>query len=202
MRKIIIALFIGLLVCTGCTQVATSSTRNYKTFEVSDKALLYKIPPLWYQLDPHYAEIPYGDDTVGKSGCGLCAAATAISYIEQQSITPLELVHKYGSSCVVYGVNDMALFCEKLHTDYNTSNSEQLWTTEQMLPYLEDGALIFASVEGKLLDKEYNGHIVVLWKQGDDYYVIDSMDMTQSIPMTKNVLLQNDFIYFYAIWKD
>ena len=201
MRKFIVIFMCVLLLCVGCTTVPMHS-KNTEIFEVNDSPLLYDVPPLWYQLDPHYRGLPYGYDTIGESGCGLCSAATAISFIEQDNITPLDLYNKYSDSCVVYGVNDMALFCEHFREDYGTVNSEQLWFIDQALEHLAQGHLIFASVEGTLAGAEYGGHIVVLWKdKGDDYYVIDSMQLHPT-RMLKDVLVQNDFVYFYAIWKE
>ena len=44
--------------------------------------------PLFLQKDPQWADAAYSDETIGTYGCGLTAAAMALSYLNGREVTP------------------------------------------------------------------------------------------------------------------
>lgn len=77
-------------------------------------------PPLYCQTDERWGGLPYAtaDSTVAESGCGLCCAAMAASYITGEDITPPVLLNLVGNRCIDAGQNHMGRFCEELSALY------------------------------------------------------------------------------------
>lgn len=164
---------------------------------VKDKqAIVYEYPPYYKQYDERWASVPYANGTIETSGCGLCAAASYISFATQSEITPADLEAAVGSTCTVNGVNDMAIFLDYFEYYYGTTHSDIFWTKDEAYARLDEGYLLFAGVEGQIGPNNYAGHVVLLWKQ---YGRINVMD-----PASDNLggladeeFYNADFTYFY-----
>lgn len=160
------------------------------------RAIVYEYPPYYKQYDERWASVPYANGTIETSGCGLCAAASYISFATQSEITPADLENSVGSACTVNGVNDMGLFLDYFEDYYGTIHSDIFWTKDEAYDRLDEGYLLFAGVEGQIGPNNYAGHVVLLWKQ---YGHINVMDSASDIlgGLTDEEFFTADFTYFY-----
>ena len=136
--------------------------------------ILYEFPPYYMQYDERWADISYATNNIEQSGCGLCAAASYLSFYLQEEVTPADLVDEVGNTCVVYGVNDMSLFLEYFDDEYSVQHSDIFWTKDQAYRWLDAGYPLFAGVDGQIGPNTYGGHVVLLWKQYGHINVMDS----------------------------
>ena len=162
------------------------------------RPIIHEFPPYYYQFDDRWASQEYAGATVEKSGCGLCAAASALSFYTQQSITPVDLYNQVGSSCTVNGVNDMHLFLEYFSAQYGVQYSDIYWLKDEAYEALNNGLLVFAGVNGQIGPEYYTGHIVLMWKQYGHINVMDSASDTFG-GMTDEEFFEADFVYFYSM---
>lgn len=86
-----------------------SMSKNKK--EVSVEWFMTTIPfvpnkgmsmPLYLQYSTAFSNVAFGEDTVGASGCGPCALAMALSYVNDEIITPGEVCEKIGGEDTAY----------------------------------------------------------------------------------------------------
>lgn len=196
---IFLVLEISAIVCL--MHRSTSSTlQDYIVPVIYDtpRPIVYEFPPYYYQFDNRWASQEYAGATIEKSGCGLCAAASALSFYTQQSITPMDLYNQVGSSCTVNGVNDMRLFLEHFSRQYNIKHSDIYWLKDEAYEALNSELLVFAGVNGQIGPEYYTGHIVLMWKQYGHINVMDSASETFG-GMTDEEFFESDFVYFYSM---
>lgn len=163
-------------------------------------------PPHYVQTDPLWSGYPYGSGTVETHGCGLTCVASYISYITNDSSYQVDdLLKEVGNTCLTADVNDMGKFCDFLESKYLVDCTAQLWILDTAKDYLRDGYMLFASMEGTLLDgyRSYEGHIVLVYEWNEDgIWIMDPGDLTFNSPLTED---QFDSVfkgeYFYAIKK-
>lgn len=163
-------------------------------------------PPHYVQTDPLWSGYPYGSGTVETHGCGLTCVASYISYITNDSSYQVDdLLKEVGNTCLTADVNDMGKFCDFLESKYLVDCTAQLWILDTAKDYLRDGYMLFASMEGTLLDgyRSYEGHIVLVYEWNKDgIWIMDPGDSTFNSPLTED---QFDSVfkgeYFYAIKK-
>ncbi len=173
--------------------------------EVKEKPVRTE-PPLYYQADERWGGLPYAtaDSTVAESGCGLCAAAMAASYITGEDITPPVLLNLVGNRCIDGGMNHMGRFCKELHDLYGAEYVD-LWTLDDAESYLRDGWMLFSGMGGSVNEggKEYGAHVLLVWKCDDDgVYIRDPDDPTLMAPVSWERFREIKWgSYFYAIRK-
>lgn len=161
-------------------------------------------PPLYYQADERWGGLPYAtaDSCVAESGCGLCCAAMAASYLTGEDITPPALLNLVGNRCIDGGVNHMGRFCEELRDLYGIEYRD-LWTLEDAESHLRDGWMLFAGMEGAVYEggKEYGGHVLLIWKCDEEgVYIRDPDDPTLQAPISWERFRAIEWgSYFYAI---
>lgn len=163
-------------------------------------------PPHYVQTDPLWSGYPYGSGTVETHGCGLTCVASYISYITNDSSYQVDdLLKEVGNDCLTADVNDMGKFCDFLKSEYLVECTTQLWILDTAKDYLKNGYMLFASMEGTLMDgyRDYEGHIVLVYRWDEDgIWVMDPGDSTFNSPLTED---QFDSVfrgeYFYAIKK-
>lgn len=70
-----------------------------------------------------------------------------------------------------------------------------------VLQNVSDGWLAFAGMSGTLGDRDYGGHVVLIWRADDDgYWIRDPASAGNSArTFTLEELEQVDFHYFYCI---
>lgn len=160
--------------------------------------------PLYLQTDERWGGLPYAtaDSCVAESGCGLCCAAMAASYLSGEDITPPVLLNLVGNRCIDGGVNHMGRFCEELRDLYGIEYRD-LWTLEDAESHLRDGWMLFAGMEGAVYEggKEYGGHVLLIWKCDEEgVYIRDPDDATLTAPISWERFREIEWgSYFYAI---
>lgn len=161
-------------------------------------------PPLYYQADERWGGLPYAtaDSCVAESGCGLCCAAMAASYLTGEEITPPVLLNLVGNRCIDGGVNHMGRFCEEMQDLYSIEYRD-LWTLEDAESHLRDGWMLFAGMEGAVYEggKEYGGHVLLIWKCDEEgVYIRDPDDPNLQSPISWERFRAIECgSYFYAI---
>lgn len=145
----------------------------------NSRARKYQMP-LYLQTQQSWSNVPYGNNTIGISGCGLTCAAMTVEWFTGERCTPFDLVYQVGNNCMVYAddgtlVNDMGLFGDYLHEKYGFDVSEQYWNVKRALAEVNNDysqAVVWAGVNGQLGDEWYDGHIIVIYRVGDEYVEI------------------------------
>lgn len=158
--------------------------------------------PLFLQKDPQWADAAYSDETIGTYGCGLTAAAMALSYLNGREVTPDLLAAFVGESCLTDRVNDMAKFSTYLAKTYHFETRNTFWGTGEALKAVDDGWIVFAGVTGTLGERSYGSHVVMIWRENADgtYALRDPDDGTNSIhAWTTDELNAVSFTQFNAI---
>lgn len=158
--------------------------------------------PLFLQKDPQWADVAYSDETIGTYGCGLTAAAMALSYLNGREVTPDLLAAFVGENCLTDRVNDMAKFSAYMTKNYSLKSRDTFWGTDEALKAVEDGWIVFAGVTGTLGERSYGSHVVMIWRENADgtYALRDPDDGTNSIhAWTANELNAVTFTQFNAI---
>lgn len=161
-------------------------------------------PPLYYQKDERWGGLPYAtaDSDIAESGCGLCCAAMAASYITGEDITPPVLLNLVGNRCIDGGMNHMGRFCEELNALYGIEYQD-LWSLEDAEEYLRAGWMIFAGMGGKVYPegREYGAHVLLVWRcDSENVYIKDPDDVSFGGSITWEQFEAIDWgSYFYAI---
>lgn len=158
--------------------------------------------PLFLQKDPQWADVAYSDETIGTYGCGLTAAAMALSYLNGREVTPDLLAAFVGENCLTDRVNDMAKFSAYMTKNYSMKSRDTFWGTDEALKAVEDGWIVFAGVTGTLGERSYGSHVVMIWRENADgtYALRDPDDGTNSIhAWTADELNAVTFTQFNAI---
>lgn len=159
--------------------------------------------PAYYQTDAAWSALPYAYGTVASSGCGLTAAAMAVSWWARDEVTPAELRDRYGDSCTIGGLNDMQRFRDRVCADYGLAGSERYWSIEQAVSDAEAGKTVWCSVSGRFGDGWYGGHIVLLWHDGASLRVSDPANHANTRAWrAEELLAQGCWKYFYSIWME
>lgn len=164
--------------------------------------------PIYLQTNSTWVGLPYGDSTIGESGCGLTVAAMTIEHFLGVVCTPDSLAGAVGDSCLVYSndgtlVNDMSRFGEFCVRTYRFSVSEQYWNVETALNSVRgDSNVVWAGVSGMLGEKFYNGHVVALYRVTDTHVWLrdpDSAENSVTAFPIDYVLNNVDWQYFYNV---
>ena len=164
--------------------------------------------PIYLQGDPAWKSIPYAGTTIGYAGCGLTAAASCFSALTGEEITPLTLQQMVGNSCTVGGVNDMGKFAAFGKNRWGLQHTGALGISRgnisSMLNQLDQGHFVFASMQGSYpggVGYIANGHILLLYKEGNAYYMMDPAYSENSREWSVESLNQIRWKYCYGIWN-
>jgi len=138
--------------------------------------------PLFLQKDLRWYGVQYADGCIGTHGCGLTAAAMATTYITGSLVTPEYLANASGNEFITDGVNDPDKICKWLSDKYGMAYSGEAWTLDEGLALVENGYCVLASMSGKLGERSYGGHVILIYGRfGTDYLVRDPDDGENSI---------------------
>lgn len=193
----------GFSLLVSVSQPETNAPISYELATIYDTPA-HAEPPLYYQADERWGGLPYAtaDSTVAESGCGLCCAAMAASYITGEDITPPVLLNLVGNRCIDGGMNHMGRFCEELNDLYGIEYQD-LWSLEDAEEHLRAGWMIFAGMGGKVYPKgrEYGAHVLLIWRcDSKSVYIKDPDDVTFGGSVTWEQFEAIDWgSYFYAI---
>lgn len=160
--------------------------------------------PLWLQDDPQWSGVPYAGGTIGDSGCGLVCAAMAVKYMTVQDVTPPMLADAVVDSCITGGVNDPGKFCAWIaehYPEYGIEHSGILYKLDDALAQVDAGWLAFAGMSGRLGERDYEGHVVLIWLgDGGTYWIRDPASGANSQrAWTREELEGIEWKYFYTI---
>lgn len=166
--------------------------------------------PLYLQTQQSWSNVPYGNDTIGISGCGLTCAAMTVEWFTGERCTPFDLANQVGNHCMVYAddgtlVNDMGLFGDYLHEKYGFDVSEQYWSVKRALAEVNNDysqTVVWAGVNGQLGNEWYDGHVIVIYRVDDEYveirdpYSQENSEARYSIYDFENM---DCWTYFYTV---
>lgn len=157
--------------------------------------------PLFLQKDMKWYGKEYADGCIGTHGCGLIAAAMALSYISGEIVTPDNLASLSGDEFITDGVNDPDKICNWLSDNYNLLYSGEVWTLEDGLKLVNEGYCVLASMSGKLGERVYDSHVVLIYGMyGMDYLIRDPDDGDNSIrSFSEEELRETTWISFNGI---
>lgn len=165
--------------------------------------------PLMLQTDPQWSDVPYGQDTIGESGCGLVAATMALDYLAKVYKVPSDVAEEVGDACLVPASNgmgldnDMAAFGRYFDEQYGLKTSERYYDAQNALESLKAGNLVFASTTGPIGSTAYpDGHIVLLWKYVDGLVWLrdPASGENSSVPISDAEFVNGImWSYFYSI---
>lgn len=132
--------------------------------------------PLYLQKDLRWSDAPYAEGTIGSHGCGLTCAAMAMTFITGDYVSPDSLAIQSGDAFVTDGVNDPDKICQWLVDNYGVEWSGEKWTLDDGLALVDDGYVVIASMSGKLGDRNYGGHNVLIYAHTDGGYLVRDPD--------------------------
>lgn len=163
------------------------------------------VMPAYLQIDSRWAGIAYAGGTIETNGCGLTCAAASYQYLTGVETTPASLQAEVGDSCTDgNGNNDMALFIQWMQSkDASIKSTEQLWYDRDLVDQIQQKHVVFLAVSGQFGEKQYGGHLVVLFN-GDSYgFDVLDPDCKQNCGRwTYSELEAVKWSYCYGIWKE
>lgn len=170
-----------------------------------DASMSNGVMPAYLQVDSRWAGIAYAGGTIETNGCGLTCAAASYQYLTGIETTPASLQAEVGDSCTDgNGNNDMALFIQWMQgKDASIKSTEQLWYDRDLVDQIQQKHVVFLAVSGQFGEKQYGGHLVVLFN-GDSYgFDVLDPDYKQNCGRwTYEMLDAVSWTYCYGIWKE
>lgn len=132
--------------------------------------------PLYLQDDIRWSSVAYADGTIGSHGCGLTCAAMAMTYLTGSYVSPDSLAIQSGDAFVTNGLNDPDKICQWLVDQYGVTWSGEKWTLDDGLALVDDGYVVIAGMMGRLGDRNYSGHNVLIYAHVDGGYLVRDPD--------------------------
>ncbi len=160
--------------------------------------------PIYLQTDERWGGLPYADETLSVSGCGLTCAAMAWSYFTGDDWTPIEMLNAVGNDFVQEGQNYMPGFCSWMHEqDADIASSVIYEDMARALDDLEGGSLIFAEMQGRLEEggRSYGGHIVLLTGFDKENVIVHDPCSPYAVALSLEQMTCVDWGYFISIWR-
>lgn len=160
--------------------------------------------PIYLQTDERWGGLPYADETLSVSGCGLTCAAMAWSYFTGDDWTPIEMLNAVGNNFVQEGQNYMPGFCSWMHEQDATIASSVIYKDmARALDDLEGGSLIFAEMQGQLEEggRSYGGHIVLLTGFDKENVIVHDPCSPYAVALSLEQMTCVDWGYFISIWR-
>lgn len=160
--------------------------------------------PLYLQTDERWGGLPYADETLSVSGCGLTCAAMAWSYFSGEDWTPIDMLNAVGNDYVQDGQNYMPGFCAWMHERDAAITSSVIY--EDMARALEDleaESLVFAEMQGQLEDggRNYGGHIVLLTGFDEENVIVHDPCSPYAVTLSLEQMAGVDWGYFISIGR-
>lgn len=146
--------------------------------------------PLYLQKDPSWKDVSYAGGTVGDNGCGLVSLCMALDYLNGSHVTPDKLAGIGNENWTTDSMTDPDMMCEYASREWNIKWDGEAWDFDSALDEVSNGAVCIASMSGKLGERTYQSHIVLVYKVADgNIYLRDPDDGTNSItPFTREDL--------------
>lgn len=139
--------------------------------------------PIMSQDDPTWANKPYGGGTIGTHGCGLTSLAMALTYLRGEQVRPDDLADDSDGAFITAGINDMNKMCPwVVKNGYGVYWSGESWDLQDVEHWLDNGYVVMASVSGKIGERSYGSHIVLIYKRdANGWHIRDPKNMNNSL---------------------
>lgn len=197
----------GMSICAAMIFTAPQKPAE-EPIQIVQNAVMEDSPapsvPIYLQTDERWGGLPYADETLSVSGCGLTCAAMAWSYFSGDNWTPVEMLNAVGNDFVQEGQNYMPGFCSWMHEqDADIASSVIYEDMERALDDLEGGSLIFAEMQGRLEDggRSYGGHIVLLTGFDEENVIVHDPCNPYAVTLSLEQMTCVDWGYFISVWR-
>lgn len=197
----------GMSICAAMIFTAPQKPAE-EPIQIVQNAVMEDSPapsvPIYLQTDERWGGLPYADETLSVSGCGLTCAAMAWSYFSGDDWTPVEMLNAVGNDFVQEGQNYMPGFCSWMHEqDADIASSVIYEDMERALDDLKGGSLIFAEMQGRLEDggRSYGGHIVLLTGFDEENVIVHDPCGTYAVTLSLEQMTCVDWGYFISVWR-
>lgn len=197
----------GMSICAAMIFTAPQKPAE-EPIQIVQNAVMEDSPapsvPIYLQTDERWGGLPYADETLSVSGCGLTCAAMAWSYFSGDNWTPVEMLNAVGNDFVQEGQNYMPGFCSWMHEqDAAIASSVIYEDMERALDDLEGGSLIFAEMQGRLEDggRSYGGHIVLLTGFDEENVIVHDPCSPYAVTLSLKQMTCVDWGYFISVWR-
>lgn len=197
----------GMSICAAMIFTAPQKPAE-EPIQIVQNAVMEDSPapsvPIYLQTDERWGGLPYADETLSVSGCGLTCAAMAWSYFSGDDWTPVEMLNAVGNDFVQEGQNYMPGFCSWMHEqDADIASSVIYEDMERALDDLEGGSLIFAEMQGRLEDggRSYGGHIVLLTGFDEENVIVHDPCIPYAVTLSLEQMTCVDWGYFISVWR-
>lgn len=197
----------GMSICAAMIFTAPQKPAE-EPIQIVQNAVMEDSPapsvPIYLQTDERWGGLPYADETLSVSGCGLTCAAMAWSYFSGDDWTPVEMLNAVGNDFVQDGQNYMPGFCSWMHEqDADIASSVIYEDMERALDDLEGGSLIFAEMQGRLEDggRSYGGHIVLLTGFDKENVIVHDPCSPYAVTLSLEKMTCVDWGYFISVWR-
>ena len=138
--------------------------------------------PLYLQTDPIWKDTGYSEGTIETYGCGLTDLAMMLTKLLGFPVYPNDLA-RHQNMFLEAGVNNPDAMCKWASDTYHLTWSGEVWGFEDNIDrLLSEGYLVMCSMQGKLGDREYEGHVVLVYGIVDGCYLVrDPADGANSV---------------------
>lgn len=138
--------------------------------------------PLYLQTDPIWKDTGYSEGTIETYGCGLTDLAMMLTKLLGFPVYPNDLV-RHQDAFLEAGVNNPDAMCRWASDTYHLIWSGERWGFEENInQMLSEGYLVMCSMQGKLGEREYDGHVILVYGIVDGCYLVrDPADGANSV---------------------
>lgn len=155
------------------------STREQEVVTIGN---YYFEMPLYLQTDPIWKDTGYSEGTIETYGCGLTDLAMMLTKLLGFPVYPNDLV-KHQDMFLEADVNNPDAMCRWASDAYHLTWSGERWGFEENIDQmLSEGYIVMCSMQGKLGDREYEGHVILVYGIVDGCYLVrDPADGDNSV---------------------
>lgn len=197
----------GMSICAAMIFTAPQKPAE-EPIQIVQNAVMEDSPapsvPIYLQTDERWGGLPYANETLSVSGCGLTCAAMAWSYFSGDDCTPVEMLNAVGNDFVQEGQNYMPGFCSWMHEqDADIASSVIYEDMARAIDDLEGGSLIFAEMQGQLEEggRSYGGHIVLLTGFDEENVIVHDPCSPCAVTLSLEQMACVDWGYFISVWR-
>lgn len=117
--------------------------------------------PYYFQIGPQYEDNWYGDGTLAETRCGPTSLAMALSFLTNQTISPVEIAnYAQENGYYVDGIGTAWVLFSDYPSFYGVESWQCILEEEEISQALAQGNVIIFSME--LGDFTTAGHIIVI----------------------------------------
>lgn len=128
--------------------------------------------PLQLQTDPAWKDASYSTGTIESHGCGLTVLSMMLTHLLGVPVYPNDLV-QFEDEFIEAEVNNPDAMCRWAANRYKLNWSGERWGFNDTIDeLLADGYLVMCSMQGELGERNYEGHVVLVYGYVDGCYLI------------------------------